>query len=205
MARLEALLGETASVRQAIRASGNPQAHGVEVFLDLSTRHVSAASVGSGLYQAARHPPVTGPLAVDGATIETTALVVVFASGKTSIDMCSTALLRWHGDVPTRPDREHDFADLKRKVKAGMVLSPPQQEWFDAVQDPDGKKLVGLRDAVIHRYVRQDVDVVIGGSHTVRIAPSSSSPSDAEDAAVLLPRLAGFAEDRWRQFWAALT
>lgn len=69
--------------------------------------------------------------------------------------MCSTALLRWHGDVPTRPDREHDFAVLKRRVEVGMVLSPPQQQWFDAVQDPDGKKLVGLRNAAIHRYVRQ--------------------------------------------------
>lgn len=176
------------------------------VFLDLSTRHVSAANLGPSLFQAARNPPVTGPLAVDGATIETAALVVVFAAGKTSIDMCSTALLRWHGDVPTRSDREHDFADLKKKVKAKqLILSPPLRKWFGAVQQLDGKKLIGFRDAVIHRYVRQDVEVVIGGSHAVSLAPSGSLPGAAEDAAVLLPRIALFAEDRWRQFWAALT
>lgn len=56
----------------------------------------------------------------DGATIQTGALLMVFGSSQTSIDLCATALLRWLGDV-SQPGWEHDFEDLRRWNDDGRI------------------------------------------------------------------------------------
>lgn len=85
--------------------------------------------------------------------------MLTFASGKTSIDLCATALLRWLGHRPTQPDREHDFGALGRRLSNRSVkVSSRQRNWFDAVEGSDDrKKLKGFRDALVHRVVRQDI------------------------------------------------
>jgi hypothetical protein len=195
---LESLLEEVASVREAIRSSTNPEKLNVETRMDVSARHVSAAWLGVELFG----NPQWLAVSADEATVQTGALLLVFGSGKASVDPCATALLRWSGVLP-REGREHDFRDLQRLAADGTVsLSGSQRRWFDAVEtSPEGRELLDFRHAIIHRIVRQDV--AVGGSSMVMIAPSTGAPG-TEDGHNVLTRAASFVEQRWKQFWSSL-
>lgn len=197
---LQTLLNAATPIRHNLRSSGNPESTNVETRLDVSARHVAAARLGAEMFDS---PSALSVLA-DGATVQTGALLMVFGSGQTSIDLCATALLRWLGDVPPA-GREHDFEDLRRRVKDGRTsLTKSEQQWFDAVAtSATGGELTDLRHAIIHRVVRQDVRVVIGGTHSTIISPSTAS-AGTEEAYTTLDRVATFVEDRWRDFWHGL-
>lgn len=197
---LQTLLDAAKPIRQKLRSSGNPESTNVETRLDVSARHVAAARLGAELFNS---PSALGVLA-DGATVRTGALLMVFGSGQTSIDLCATALLRWLGDLPPA-GREHDFEDLRRRVLGGRTsLTKSEQEWFDVVAtSTTGGELTDLRHAVIHRVVRQDVRVVIGGTHSTTISPSTAA-AGTEEATITLDRVATFVEDRWHDFWHGL-
>ena len=157
---LQTLLEAAAPTRERLRSSGNPESTNVETRLDVSARHVAAARLGAELFNG----PSSLAVLADRATVQTGALLMVFGSGQTSIDLCATALLRWLGDVP-RSGREHDFEDLRRRTTDGRIsLANGEQQWFDAIaMSVSGKELTDFRHAIIHRVVRQDVRVVIGG------------------------------------------
>ncbi len=198
---LAELLEWAKPVRERIRASENSEAVNVETRLDISARHVAASRLGEVLYE---HPEALAVWA-SGATVQTAALMMVFANGQTSIDLCATALLRWHGDLP-RPGFEHDFGDLQRRLADGRVtVSTDQREWFKAVAESDaGAELLDFRHAILHRVVGQSATVRPGGQHSYTISPTTAQPGN-EEATVTLGRLAQFAEDRWHQFWQALS
>ncbi|MDF1597863.1 MAG: hypothetical protein P1T08_17420 [Acidimicrobiia bacterium] len=197
---LQALLASATPIRHKLRSSGNPESTNVETRLDVSARHVAATRLGAELFDS---PGALGVFA-DGATVQTGALLMAFGSGQTSIDLCATALLRWLGAVPP-PGREHDFGDLRQRVEDGRVrLTKDEQSWFDAIATSNtGGQLTDLRHAIIHRVVRQDVRVVIGGNHSTTISPSTAS-AGTEEANITLNRVAKFVEDRWHDFWQGL-
>jgi hypothetical protein len=197
---LQTLLKAAEPIRAKLRSSGNPESTNVETRLDVSARHVAAARLGAELFDC----PSALSVLSDGATVQTGALLMVFGSGQTSIDLCATALLRWLGDVP-RVGREHDFEDLRRRVKDGRTsLTKGEQQWFDAVAtSATGGELTDFRHAIVHRVVRQDVRVVIGETHSTIISPSTAS-AGTEEAYTTLDRLATFVEDRWQEFWHGL-
>ena len=157
---LQTLLEAAAPTRERLRSSGNPESTNVETRLDVSARHVAAARLGAELFDG----PSSLAVLADGATVQTGALLMVFGSGQTSVDLCATALLRWLGDLP-RSGREHDFEDMRRRITDGRIsLFKGEQQWFDAIAtSAPGQELTDFRHAIIHRVVRQDVRVVIGG------------------------------------------
>ena len=197
---LQRLLSAATPTREKLRSSGNPESTNVETRLDVSARHVAAACLGVELFDS----PSSLSLLADGVTVQTGALLMVFGNGQTSIDLCSTALLRWLGDVP-QPGREHDFEDLRRRITDGRIsLTKDEQQWFDAIATSNtGAELTDFRHAIIHRVVRQDVKVVIGGTHSTTISPTTPA-AGTEEAYIKLDRIAKFVEDRWREFWRGL-
>lgn len=202
---LETLLKTVEPLRQTIRISGNPEARAVETLLDISARHVAAARLGVHLYT---DPTIVGDF-VDAASVETGALMLVFGCGRTSVDLSASALLRWKGHRPG-PGREHDFEVLKSLVKnGGIFLGSHQELWFRAV---DLSVLTDFRHAIIHRLVRQGVNVVIGRGTERVISPGTADPLHEEnygpesgpEAADLLNDVASFVEEQWKEFWSAL-
>ena len=81
---------------------------------------VSAARLGAQMF--------TGD-----ATKQTAALVLVFGSGQTSLDLCATCLLRWHHRRPS-DGKEHDSGDLRRLVSnptpQPFNLTDAQRAWL---------------------------------------------------------------------------
>jgi hypothetical protein len=96
------------------------------------------------------------------------------------------------------------FKDLRRIAKDSL-LSESEKAWVKGITDADtGRVLIEFRDATIHRLVRRKVIVDLGVGRTSRIISTTKLDVGDEEEAVTLARVAGFVEDRWRQFWAIL-
>jgi hypothetical protein len=189
------LLISVEPVRDRLRLSHNPESENVELLLDASTRHVAVARFGVDLFN---DPNPVASLA-DRATAQKGALLLVFAGGRASIDLCASALLRWHGLVP-QPERQHDFTYL-RNATGRIRLADNERSWYEAInQSNRGTDLTAFRDATVHRVVRQDTAVVIGGEHSTYLSPFLAVPG-SEEAREQLDGLATFVEERWSEFW----
>jgi hypothetical protein len=189
------LLGSIGPVVEALGRSAHPQAPYLQVRLVTSARNVVAAQLGAYLYE----QPATVP--TDSASTQTAAMMLVFGCGQASIDLCASCLMRWKHQV--RSDGEWDFGQLRNWVtKNRHRLSVAEASWFDAVDgSAEGKELEDFRHAVIHRVVRQDVNV--GGYPLTTIAASTAAPG-TDDTRAVLGRTVRFVEARWRDFWPAL-
>jgi hypothetical protein len=174
-----------------LKANSHPQATYIEVRLHQAARLVSAAHFGADLFE---NPTIHEP---------TAAMVLVFASGQTSIDLCATALLRWHGDLPPE-GQEWSFSQLRKKAST-LKLSDAQEAWYhELTTSAEAADLTDFRHAIVHRVVRMDATVRPGPTpNTVTISPSTSSAGTG-NAALTLRRTASYVEDRWREFVAAL-
>lgn len=171
-------------------AEGNPQADLIAARLGFAAHLVSAAHFGASLItDPIQHQPVA-------------AAVLVFGCGQTTIDLCATCLLRWHGKPP-RPGKEWDFAQLSTGV-GNLPLTPAQRAWYDNVAlSPDAAELLDFRHAVIHRILRIDARVTPGVSSSMLFSPSTDAVG-TERAEDQLPRIAAFVEATWREFILAL-
>ncbi len=198
---LDDLLEWVEPQRKRIHVSANLERVNVETRLLISARHVDASQLGVLLYDT----PETLAIWASGATVQIAGLMTALGSAQTSIDLCATALLRWHGHIPPE-NREWDFKDLLGRLSAGRVsLTTSEQEWVDAMKrSEEWKELNNFRNAIVHRIVSQSATVGPGGQHSYTISPSTAQPPGPEEARVTLDRLVQFAEERWRQFWAAL-
>ena len=187
--------------RKRIHVSANPEATNIDTRLQVSARHVAASRLGVLLFDT----PETLAIWESGATVQIAGLMTALGSAQTSIDLCATALLRWHGHIPPE-NREWDFNNLLDRLADGRVsLTTNEQEWVDVIDhSEEWEELTNLRNAIIHRIVSQSATVRPGGQHTYTISPSTTQPPGPEEARVTLDRLVQFAEERWRQFWAAL-
>ena len=105
---LSDLLAFGAPAITRIRSSGNAQSSDIQTRLHVAARHVASSRLGAELF---KQPELLEPR---GATVETAALVMVFGSGQTSIDLCAASVLRWHGNVPSR--NEYDFRSLRKAI-----------------------------------------------------------------------------------------
>ena len=120
-----------------IRASDNQEGVNIGTRLDVSARHVVVARLGADLHA---DPRTLAEIASEGVVQTTVAPLMVYGSGQTSIDLCASALLLWHGDLPKRTPG-HDFGDLRWRVardEPKVKLTKGQQDWFDAI---DGSPL----------------------------------------------------------------
>jgi hypothetical protein len=194
----DTLLKSAQIVRGKIDASANPAINDLRRLLVVSACHVVSAYAGNVLYQ---NPEVLSPFDIDQASVEIAASpMLAFGSGRASIDLCASSLIRLRGFRP-KPDREWDFKELKQRIKKGSVsLTAGEQSWFDDVDAaPEWRE---FRHAAVHRAVRRDT-TVSSGARSSRISATLAKPG-TEDSRVTLDRLVTFTEDRWRQFWLAL-
>ena len=198
---LEELLNWSKPISERIRASGNPEATNVETRLQISARHVAASKLGVSLFD----QPESLSVWARGATVQTAALMMVFGNGQTSIDLCASSLLRWHGHAP-KPGRDYDFTDLQRLIGDGhLSLNAREAAWVDGVgESQTGTDLLDFRHAIIHRVVSQSATVTLGGGGPSYTISASTAQAGMEEGVDTLGRAAQFAEERWRQFWEAL-
>jgi hypothetical protein len=187
------------SKARAIASSNNPEAQEVATLLDVSATNVSVASLGVRMFK----DPSSFAEPGDSATPQKAAMLMVFGGGKTSIDLCASALLRWRGVVSGDQKREPDLHRLNQEIKKGFGLAS-STKWYDEVMSADGQRLVKFRHANAHRYIIQSVTVTPGAAqpHLATIASARGEPH--EDMGTLLERLAGLSEELWIEFWASM-
>jgi hypothetical protein len=202
---LHDLLTVVGPLRDRIRSSGNKAAHEVETLMDVSVRHVSVAALGADLFRRGRTDGYAQEtIGADQETFDLAAMAMVFVSGATSIDLCASALMRWHGQTP-KDNPQFDLDDLRAECDRETVQpTPTQSEWLRLVDGSryPASRFVAFRHAVVHSYVQVDVTIRVGrGTNLVSSVPGKAQRRDTE---TFIPIAVDFVQQAWRQFWPAL-
>jgi hypothetical protein len=188
--------------RTPIRNSGRVYSDEVEHCLDMSVRHLTAASLGERLYTAYRDD--RGQLStvlsgIDHSAAVTGAEWMVYGGATATLDLCATATSYWCGEIGDRTDHLSDMIDGSGRARNLDGLDSWAGNWVEATyHHPSWDTLVERRTLQALHALDTRSTTPTDTNLTVREQPTAITTSD------IFASTLGFAQWRWRAFWTAL-